>query len=82
MFLDDIIMDVIGCLEYNPSKMTPTRHRDYLDKSSKYNEVVEFSNPDLLTKIHQTYRQVEFLVVMIITRVCLGKGYSPPSNTT
>ena len=56
MFQEDVMMDVIGCLEHNPNKPSPTRHRDYLAKSSKYNEVIKFSNPDLLAKIHQTYR--------------------------
>ena len=56
MFTDDIMMDVIGCLEYNPNKATPTHHREYLAKSSQFREVVEFTSPSLLHKIHQTYK--------------------------
>lgn len=58
MFHDELMMDVIGCMESNPNKPHPIRHREYVAKSSKYKEVIKFSNPDLLPKIHQTYRQV------------------------
>ena len=49
--------DVIGCLEYNPARPEPTRHRDYLAKTSTHKEVIQFTNPEILPKIHQTYRQ-------------------------
>jgi protein phosphatase-4 regulatory subunit 3 len=56
MFEEDVMMDVIGCLEYNPNKPTPTRHREYLARSSQFREVIKFSSPSLLKKIHQTYK--------------------------
>lgn len=56
MFADDLIFDVVGCLEYDPSLPTPKRHRHYLKTISKFKEVIPISNPELLAKIHQTYR--------------------------
>lgn len=56
MFADDTIFDVVGCLEYDPSASTPKRHRHYLRSLSKFKEVIPISNPELLSKIHQTYR--------------------------
>lgn len=56
MFGDDTIFDVVGCLEYDPSLPTPKRHRHYLKTMSKFKEVIPISNPELLAKIHQTYR--------------------------
>ncbi|KAG8307799.1 SMEK 2, suppressor of mek1 (Dictyostelium) [Homalodisca vitripennis] len=56
MFGDDTIFDVVGCLEYDPSLPAPKRHRQYLKTCSKFKEVIPMSNPELLAKIHQTYR--------------------------
>jgi len=56
MFTDDTIFDVVGCLEYDPSGGPPKRHRHYLKQYSKFREPIEIKNPDLLAKIHQTYR--------------------------
>ena len=58
-------MSVIGCLEYDPSKPHPTRHRDYLAQVAKHREVVPFNNPQLLHKIHQTY-QVMYIQEVIL----------------
>ena len=54
MLQDDLVMDVIGCLEYNPNKHTS--HREYLAKSSQFKEVITFNSSDLLVKIHQLYK--------------------------
>jgi protein phosphatase-4 regulatory subunit 3 len=56
MFHDDVIFDVVGVLEYDPSKSEPIRHRDYLATKACFKEVVPIKDPDLLAKIHQTYR--------------------------
>uniref|UniRef100_A0A1B6LV67 Uncharacterized protein n=1 Tax=Graphocephala atropunctata TaxID=36148 RepID=A0A1B6LV67_9HEMI len=56
MFGDDTIFDVVGCLEYDPNLPTPKRHRQYLRTCSKFKEVIPMNNPELLAKIHQTYR--------------------------
>ncbi|XP_059476102.1 serine/threonine-protein phosphatase 4 regulatory subunit 3 isoform X2 [Neocloeon triangulifer] len=56
MFSEDTIFDVVGCLEYDPTLPTPKRHREYLKGIAKFKEVVPINNPELLAKIHQTYR--------------------------
>nr|XP_006812197.1 PREDICTED: serine/threonine-protein phosphatase 4 regulatory subunit 3A isoform X4 [Saccoglossus kowalevskii] len=56
MFSDDIIMDVIGCLEYDPNQPQPIRHREYLNTKANFKEVIPITNIELLHKIHQTYR--------------------------
>lgn len=51
-------MDVIGCLEYEPQLTIKTKrnHREFLEKKATFKEVIPIANPELLTKIHQTYR--------------------------
>lgn len=56
MFSEDTIFDVVGCLEYDPSSSVQKRHREYLWNESRFKEVIPISNPDLINKIHQTYR--------------------------
>lgn len=56
MFADDTIFDVVGALEYDPTSSQPKRHREYLRGIAKFKEVIPISNPELLGKIHQTYR--------------------------
>lgn len=56
MFAEDTIFDVIGCLEYDPTGGPLKRHRQYLKQFSKFREPIEIKNPELLAKIHQTYR--------------------------
>uniref|UniRef100_A0A095CD93 Serine/threonine-protein phosphatase 4 regulatory subunit 3A n=1 Tax=Schistosoma haematobium TaxID=6185 RepID=A0A095CD93_SCHHA len=54
LFADDMLLDVIGILEYNPSGRT--KHRDFLRNKATFKEVLPLHNTDLVTKIHQTYR--------------------------
>lgn len=56
MFSDDVIFDVVGCLEYDPSSPTPKRHREYLRQQAKFREAIPIKNQELLSKIHQTFR--------------------------
>uniref|UniRef100_A0A8C5MX20 SMEK homolog 1 n=1 Tax=Leptobrachium leishanense TaxID=445787 RepID=A0A8C5MX20_9ANUR len=56
MFSEDCIMDIIGCLEYDPSLLVPRKHREFLTKTAKFKEVIPISDPELKLKIHQTYR--------------------------
>ena len=65
MFLEENIVSVVGCLEYDPGKSSPTRHRNYLAQVSTHREVVPFNNPRLLNKIHQTY-QVMYIQEVIL----------------
>lgn len=65
MFQDENIMDVVGCLEYNPRKGTAVQHRQYLQQTSHHKEVIPFKNPELMAKIHQTYK-VQYIQEVIL----------------
>ncbi|KAI1284936.1 Serine/threonine-protein phosphatase 4 regulatory subunit 3 [Halotydeus destructor] len=56
MLSEDSLFDVLGVFEYDPSLEKPKRHRDYLKSVSRFKEVIPFGNPELINKIHQTYR--------------------------
>lgn len=62
---DDLIMDVIGCLEYDPNKNDHQRHREYITTKSKFKEIISFENSDLVNKIHQTYK-VQYIQDVIL----------------
>lgn len=65
MFSDDCIMDVVGCLEYDPALVQPKRHREFLTKTAKFKEVIPITDSDLRQKIHQTYR-VQYIQDIIL----------------
>lgn len=56
MFAEDIIFDVIGCLEHDPTLPQPIRHREFLRQKAHFKEVIPISSNELRQKIHQTYR--------------------------
>ncbi|XP_050998173.1 protein PPP4R3C-like [Acomys russatus] len=56
MFSDECIMDVVGCLEYDPHLDQPKRHREFLTQNAKFKEVFPITHTKLRQKIHQTYR--------------------------
>lgn len=56
MLADDLVFDVVGCLEYDPGKATPQRHREFLKESANFKEIIPITNSDIINKIHQTYR--------------------------
>ncbi|CAF2785018.1 unnamed protein product [Rotaria sp. Silwood2] len=55
---DEYIMDIVGCLEYEPQLTIKTKrnHREFLNKKATFKEVIPIGNQELLGKIHQTYR--------------------------
>ncbi|NXV98640.1 P4R3A phosphatase, partial [Calonectris borealis] len=65
MFSEECIMDVIGCLEYDPSLSQSRKHREFLTKTAKFKEVIPISDPELKQKIHQTYR-VQYIQDMVL----------------
>jgi len=65
MFAEDTIFDVVGCLEFDPNLTSPKRHREYLKKIASFHEVIKINNPDLLSKIHQTYR-VQYIQEVVL----------------
>ncbi|KAF6767780.1 hypothetical protein AHF37_06055 [Paragonimus kellicotti] len=68
LFADDMLMDVIGMLEYNPSGRT--RHRDFLRNKATFREVLPLHNSELVSKIHQTYR-VQYIQECCLPPPCL-----------
>ncbi|XP_041108969.1 serine/threonine-protein phosphatase 4 regulatory subunit 3 isoform X3 [Polyodon spathula] len=65
MFSDDCIMDVVGCLEYDPALVQPKKHREFLTKTAKFKEVIPITDSELRQKIHQTYR-VQYIQDIIL----------------
>ncbi|XP_058651910.1 serine/threonine-protein phosphatase 4 regulatory subunit 3B isoform X2 [Onychostoma macrolepis] len=65
MFADDCIMDVVGCLEYEPALLQPKRHREFLTKTARFKEVIPITDSELRQKIHQTYR-VQYIQDIIL----------------
>ena len=65
MFSDDVLLDIVGILEYDPSQTERAKHRDYLRTKSRFKEVIPITNKDLLQKIHQTYR-VQYIQDVIL----------------
>ena len=65
MFAEDTIFDVVGCLEFDPSLPEPKKHRQYLKSIAAFHEVIKINNPELLAKIHQTYR-VQYIQEVVL----------------
>uniref|UniRef100_A0A4W3H7D1 Protein phosphatase 4 regulatory subunit 3C n=1 Tax=Callorhinchus milii TaxID=7868 RepID=A0A4W3H7D1_CALMI len=65
MFSDECIMDVVGCLEYDPSLPQTRKHREFLTKTAKFKEVIPITDTELKQKIHQTYR-VQYIQDIIL----------------
>ncbi|XP_018494067.1 serine/threonine-protein phosphatase 4 regulatory subunit 3A [Galendromus occidentalis] len=64
MFTEENIMQVVGVLEYEPNKPR-IRHREYLNATAKFHQVIPFSDPELTSKIHQTYR-VQYIQEVVL----------------
>ncbi|XP_057546298.1 uncharacterized protein LOC130825202 isoform X2 [Amaranthus tricolor] len=67
VFGDEFIMDVIGCLEYDPD-VSHVLHRDFLKEHVFFKEAIPIKDPMVLSKIHQTYR-ISYLKDMVLPRV-------------
>lgn len=67
IFGDDLIMDIIGCLEYDPEG-SHVRHRDFLKEHVVFKEAIPIKDPIVLAKIHQTYR-IGYLKDVVLPRV-------------
>ena len=65
MFADDMIHDIVGVLEYDPSLPQSAKHREYLRTQANFKEVIPLNNPELVQKIHQTYR-VQYIQDVIL----------------
>jgi len=67
MFQSSLIMDVIGCLEYNPANQNRVYHREYIKSKSSFKEVIPFEDKELVNKIHHLYRVVYIQEVILPT---------------
>ncbi|KAF4359941.1 hypothetical protein G4B88_028692 [Cannabis sativa] len=68
IFGDELIMDIIGCLEYDPEVHHAQNHRNFLKEHVVFKEAIPIKDPLVLSKIHQTYR-VGYLKDVILARV-------------
>ncbi|XP_059287856.1 uncharacterized protein LOC132041097 [Lycium ferocissimum] len=67
IFGDELIIDIIGCLEYDPDA-PHVHHRNFLKEHVVFKEAIPIKDPIALSKIHQTYR-VGYLKDVILPRV-------------
>ncbi|KAL9225133.1 hypothetical protein vseg_001090 [Gypsophila vaccaria] len=67
LFGDEFIMDVIGCLEYDP-EVPHVHHREFLTEHVVFKEAITIKDPAVLSKIHQTYR-IGYLKDVVLPRV-------------
>ncbi|RWR94277.1 serine/threonine-protein phosphatase 4 regulatory subunit 3-like protein isoform X1 [Cinnamomum micranthum f. kanehirae] len=68
LFGDEFIMDVIGCLEYDPEVPQVQHHRAFLKEHVVFKEAIPIKDPIVLSKIHQTYK-VGYIKDVILPRV-------------
>lgn len=66
---DDIVLGVVGALEYDPDFPThKANHRQYLGDQSRYKEVVEIKDQVIKKKIRQTWR-LQYLKDVVLARI-------------
>ncbi|KAL8697657.1 MAG: hypothetical protein Q9201_007018 [Fulgogasparrea decipioides] len=66
---DDMVMGVVGALEYDPDFPThKANHRRYLKDRSKYKEVVPIQDLAIKKKIHSTWRLL-YLKDVVLARI-------------
>ncbi|XP_014499046.1 serine/threonine-protein phosphatase 4 regulatory subunit 3 [Vigna radiata var. radiata] len=68
LFSDELMMDIIGTLEYDPKVPHVQHHRKFLKDHVIFKEALPIRNSIVLSKIHQTYR-VGFLKDVVLARV-------------
>nr|DAD38239.1 TPA_asm: hypothetical protein HUJ06_008880 [Nelumbo nucifera] len=67
IFGDELIMDIIGSLEYDPD-IPHVQHRSFLKEHVVFKEAIPIRDPIVLSKIHQTYR-IGYIKDVILPRV-------------
>ncbi|TGZ76916.1 DUF625-domain-containing protein [Ascodesmis nigricans] len=66
---DEMIMGVVGILEYDPDFPShKANHRQFLKTKSNFKEVVPIRDPEVQKKIHQTYR-LQYLKDVVLARI-------------
>ncbi|XP_019054595.1 PREDICTED: serine/threonine-protein phosphatase 4 regulatory subunit 3-like isoform X2 [Nelumbo nucifera] len=66
VFGDELIMDIIGSLEYDPD-IPHVQHRSFLKEHVVFKEAIPIKDPIVLSKIHQSYR-VGYIKDIILPR--------------
>ncbi|GLH00963.1 Serine/threonine-protein phosphatase 4 regulatory subunit 3 [Gryllus bimaculatus] len=81
MLQESNILDVIGCLEYDSNSSSPKRYRQTLKDLTNYKNVIPITNPELLNKIHHTYR-IQFIqdIILPIPPITENNMFSAISN--
>lgn len=66
---DDIVLGVVGALEYDPDFPShKANHRHWLGKEGRYKEVVRIDDELIRKKIHHTYR-LQYLKDVVLARI-------------
>ncbi|KAL6193670.1 hypothetical protein ACLB2K_034754 [Fragaria x ananassa] len=68
IFSDDLIMDIIGALEYDPEVPQVQHYRNFLKEHVVFKEAIPIKDSLVLSKIHQTYK-VGYLKDVVLARV-------------
>jgi len=71
IFSKEYVFDVMGALEYDPEAKQKLNHREYLKQHVKFKEVIPFNNPELVERIHQTFR-MQYMKDVVLPR-CLDE---------
>jgi protein phosphatase 4 regulatory subunit 3 len=73
---DECIIGVVGALEYDPDFPShKANHREWLQGSGRYKEVVRIEDPQILRKVHQTYR-LQYLKDVVLARILDDSTFS------
>ncbi|KAB1213860.1 Serine/threonine-protein phosphatase 4 regulatory subunit 3 [Morella rubra] len=67
IFGDELIMEIIGSLEYEPEVPHIQHHRNFLKEHIVFKEAIPIKDPLVLSKIHQTYR-IGYLKDFVLAR--------------
>ena len=67
MLHSSLIMDVIGCLEYNPSSKNRVHHREYIQSKALFKEIIPFEDKEMVGKIHHLYKVIYIQEVILPT---------------
>lgn len=66
-------MDIVGALEYDPDIKERQKHREFLQSCVQFKEVVPIHDPQILAKIHQTYR-IQYIKDVILPRSAIQQA--------
>ncbi|QDS74998.1 hypothetical protein FKW77_005538 [Venturia effusa] len=67
--MDDVVIGVVGALEYDPDFPShKANHRQYLKDTTRFKEVVRIEAPMIRKKIHYTYR-LQYLKDVVLARI-------------